>query len=164
LRAQHGSAAIDRGGGPFERHPQDRRPPADRAIMSRNGDRTRLSLAALPFLALALLLPARALLWCHADGEAPPPCCPQAEAPVGHPSATPRLSEPCCCETVAEDPSAAMVSAVRESEPPTTGACAVAVAPALQSPRPGPLALLRSRRAPRPPKIPLFVLNRTLLI
>jgi hypothetical protein len=74
------------------------------------------------------------------------------------------LSERCCCEALAEDPAAVIVSAFRESEPPTTPAYAVAVLPAARSPRLAPLALIDWRRATRPPKVPLFVLNRTLLI
>src|SRR6266478_1102296 len=65
-----------------------------------------LSVAALPLLALAVLLPARVLLRCADDGVARVACCCASHDSGTGSSSVPRVSERCCCDSTVVGPMA----------------------------------------------------------
>ena len=125
---------------------------------------SRLSLAALPLLALALLLPARVLLRCADDGVARVACCCASHDSGRGSSSGPRVSERCCCDSTVVGPVAkANLLASRIEHVQPTLLVAVGPTPATSDPV-SALASLEVPRAPRASNVPLFVLKRSLLI
>jgi hypothetical protein len=131
--------------------------------MATRGTRYRLSVAALPLLALALFLPARALFRCASDQVARAACCCGRHDVGGVSSSGAGVGERCCCDSVAVGAvSPAQFSAVRTAPalPPlyaALGASVVSVAPRDAVVILGVPRTLHS-------KVPLFVLKRSLLI
>jgi hypothetical protein len=122
-----------------------------------------LPLAAVALLAVALFVPARALLRCAGDGVARETCC-CAERAGGASQANASIGQSCYCDTVTVGPTTKSdVVAPRVFDfhpaPPAT----IAVLSTESSPPPTLISDLAARPV-RPPGVPVFVLKRAFLI
>lgn len=126
--------------------------------------RPRLAIAALPVLALALLVSSRSLLRCDSDGIARAECC-CATTQDGRAAPDTRLHQGCCCDAVRVGP-ALTTSALAAKAAPDARPILVAIlgAEPPEVDRSHPAFAPRSERSSRPPGVPLFVLKRAFLI